>query len=233
MFHVKHSFYTKQEMKAILFDYNGTLFADDDINTQAWKATINELSEGKIDADAFYGSFIGTRNYPLVEELFKRLGKPLNEDEIMYWAIRKETEYYQKICRNSGNDRMVPGAEDFLNYLKEKQIPINMCTASLDVNVDFYFEYLDLSRWFDRNRIVYDDGISYDKKDMYLEGARRLGVDIEDCLIFDDSPTSIKKAAEAGCENIVVIRKENNPDLPQIRQRIRDFTEFDYSLLGL
>ena len=218
-------------MKAVLFDYNGTLFADDEINTRAWIATIEELSEGKIDAGGLYNSFIGTRNYPLVEEIFKHLDIPLDEDRIMYWALRKETQYYQKMCRESWKAEMVPGAEDLLNYLKEKQTPINMCTASLDTNVDFYFDFLKLDRWFDRDQVVYDDGISYDKKDMYLEGARRLNTDIKDILIFDDSPTSIRKAVEAGCENLVIIRKENNPDLPQIRQRIRDFTEFDYSLL--
>ena len=41
-------------MKAILFDYNGTLFADDDINAAAWKATIRELSQGKLDPEEFY-----------------------------------------------------------------------------------------------------------------------------------------------------------------------------------
>ena len=67
---------------------------------------------------------------------------------------------------------------------------------------------------------------------MYLKGAERIGADIKNCLIFDDSPTSIRKAAEAGCENIVVIRKENNPDIPQIRQRIDDFTQFDREILN-
>ena len=31
-------------MKAVLFDYNGTLIDDDDINEEAWLATIAELS---------------------------------------------------------------------------------------------------------------------------------------------------------------------------------------------
>ena len=218
-------------IKAILFDYNGTLFPDDDINEKAWKAVIDELSQGKINADEFYGAFIGVRNYPFVEEIFKKLGLPLEEDKIMYWAIRKETEYYQKFCRGLHRD-MVAGAEELLNELKEKNIPTNMCTASLIENVDFYFDYMKLDRWFDRNLVVYDDGVSVDKKDMYLEGARRLGVDIRDCLVFDDSPVSIRKAAEAGCENIVIIKKPNNPDLPQIRQRISNFYEFDRDLLN-
>lgn len=219
-------------IKAVLFDYNGTLFADDDINDMAWKATINELSRGKIDADKFYGEFIGTRNCPFVEKMFDILGLPHDEEQIMYWARRKETKYYHTICRELGRNTMMPGAEELLNELKERKIPINMCTASLDVNVNFYFELLHLEKWFDRDKVIYDDGIMTDKKDMYLSGARSLGVDIKDCLIFDDSPTSIRKAAEAGCENIIVIKKDNNPDLRQIRQRITNFNEFDRSILG-
>lgn len=218
-------------MKAILFDYNGTLFADDDINAAAWKATIRELSQGKLDPEEFYAEYIGTRNYPFVEMIFQKLGLPKDEEKIMYWARRKETEYYHKICLEEGRKQLMPGAEKLLDYLKAEEIPINLCTASLDVNVDFYFKQLKLDRWFDRELVVYDDGINIDKKDMYLEGARRLNVDIKDVLIFDDSPTSIRKAVEAGCRNLVVIKKENNPDLKEIRQKITDFNEFDYRLL--
>lgn len=218
-------------IKAVLFDYNGTLFADDDINDMAWKAVINELSQGKIDAESFYGEFIGTRNYPFVEKMFEILGLPHDEEKIMYWAKRKETEYYHKICRSLNRNKLIPGAEELLEELKERKIPFTMCTASLDVNVDFYFEQLKLGQWFDKEKVVYDDGIMTDKRDMYLEGAKRLNVDIKDCLIFDDSPASIRNGAKAGCKNIVVIKKENNPDIPEIRQRINDFYEFDRSIL--
>ncbi|MBR0418743.1 MAG: HAD family phosphatase [Erysipelotrichaceae bacterium] len=220
-------------MKAVLFDYNGTLIDDDDINDEAWIATINELSEGKLNAKDFYVDYIGVRNVPFVEAIFRELDLPYDEEKIMYWAKLKETKYYHTISRRKKRDHLKPGAEELLYYLKDQNCPINMCTASLDVNVDFYFDYLKLGRFFDRDLIVYDDGISYDKKDMYIEGARRLGVEVKDCLIFDDSPASIRKAVEAGCENLVAIKKENNPDLPQIRQRIKDFTEFDYDLLDL
>ncbi|MBQ6334663.1 MAG: HAD family phosphatase [Erysipelotrichaceae bacterium] len=220
-------------MKAVLFDYNGTLFQDDDLNAEAWIATVDELSQGKIDGKKFYNEFIGTRNYPFVEEVFRQLGLPLEEEKIMYWALRKETEYYQKLCKTSGRNKLTPGAEELLDYLKEKQIPINMCTASLLTNVNFYFENTPIGRWFDRDLVVYDDEICIDKKDMYLKGAARLGVEAKDCIIFDDSPASIRKAAEAGCENLIIIKKDNNPDIPQIRQRIEDFTELDYSLLDL
>lgn len=217
-------------MKTILFDYNGTLIKDDDINKEAWRATVAELSNGKLDFDEIVKGFVGVRNYSFVENIFKILGLKLDEEKIMYWAKRKETEYYHKLCTEKDR-QLIEGAEEFLDYLKKNNIPFNMCTASLDVNVNYYFERYNLDKWFDRRLIVYDTGEYKDKKDMYLEAARRLGVSIKACLIFDDSPTSIKNAVEAGCENLIVIKKNNNPDLKEIKQRINNYKEIDYSLL--
>ena len=117
----------------------------------------------------FYVDYIGVRNVPFVEAIFRELDLPYDEEKIMYWAKLKETKYYHTISRRKKRDHLKPGVEELLYYLKNQNYPINMCTASLDVNVDFYFDYLKLGRFFDRDLVVYDDGISYDKKDMYIE----------------------------------------------------------------
>ena len=105
-------------MRPIIFDYNGTLFFDADINEWAWRQTINELSKGTIDFDEIYKEFKSTRNYLFVKNVFKRLGFPLDDDQINYWAKRKETEYYHRFCRENKRKELAPGAEKFLNYLK-------------------------------------------------------------------------------------------------------------------
>lgn len=66
---------------------------------------------------------------------------------------------------------------------------------------------------------------------MYRSAAERIGADIQDCLVFEDSPKSIKEAIEAGCRNIIAIKRKDTPDFKEIVQTIRDFTEFDRNLL--
>ena len=222
VFHVKH-------FDAILFDYNGTLFFDADINEWAWHQTIDEISGGTINFPELYKEYKGTKNQAFVEKIFDILNMPREEDKIVYWCNRKETEYYQKYCLAQGRNKMAPGAEELLDYLKERQIPINMSTASLETNVDFYFRLLNLERWFDRNKVAYDEGFK-DKTDMYKASAQRIGTEVNKCLIFEDSPNSIIQAIEAGCEYLVAIKKEDTPDLPQIKQVINDFTELNYEI---
>ncbi len=225
-------FHVKPQIEAVLFDFNGTLYFDSDINRIAWQQTLDELSEGKLEFAPFYAQCIGTRNQPLVEKAFTELGLPLDEEQVMYWAKRKETKYYQGYCRAHKRDQLASGAAEFISGLKEKKIPYTMCTASLIENVEFYFEYLGLDRWFDIGKVIYDDGIHSNKKEMYLDGAAVLGKPIEKCLVIDDSLQSIQGAVEAGCKQIIAIRNEATPDIPEIIQVVDDFTEIDLSIFN-
>ena len=218
-------------MKAILFDFNGTLFFDGDINKIAWKQTIDELSNNTIDFEKVYLEYRSVRNNIFVEAMLQKLNKKYTKEDIEYWASRKETEYYQKYCINNNRNQLAPGAEKFLDYLKVNNIPINLCTASLKVNVDFYFDYLKIDRWFDRNIIAYDTGEYSNKVDMYKACAKNINQNIEECIVIEDSPTSIKQAIMAGSKNIVALKKEDTPDLPEIKILINDFNELDYDKL--
>ena len=217
-------------MRPIIFDFNGTLFFDADINEWAWRQTINEVSGGTIDFDEVYKEFKSTRNYTFLEHIFKTLGYPLEEDKINYWAKRKETEYYHRFCRENNRKDLAPGAAEFLDYLKENNVPFNLCTASIKENVDLYFDFIGLGRWFDREKIAYDDGTFENKVSMYKAAAERIGTDIKECTVIEDSLKSISEAAKAGCEHIVSI-KSYDPETKEIIQVINDFTELDHGIL--
>ena len=218
-------------MKAVLFDYNGTLFEDDDINEEAWRRTYLEIVGKEDGFPELYQDHKGLINEIFVESIFAANKTPADREKIAWWSKRKETEHYQKICLEHKDRGMRKGAERLLDHLKEEGVPFTMCTASIRENRDFYFAFLHLDRWFDIDKVVYDDGNYRNKGEMYLEGARRLSVKLSDCLVIDDSPGSILKAVEAGCENLVVIQKEDNPELLQIKQKIIVFDELDRSLL--
>ena len=219
-------------MKAVLFDFNGTLFFDSDINYIAWKQTIGELSDSRIDFDQIYPEYKSVRNEIFIEKVFEMLGYPFDKEKILYWAKRKETRYYHTYCREHGRNKLAPGAEELLDWLKEKNIPFNLCTASLKENVDFYFSYIGLNKWFDTNKIAYDDGTFADKVEMYRAAAERIGFTTDECLVLEDSAGSILQAVKAGCSNIIAIRKDDTPQIKEILQTISDFTEFDRSLLN-
>ena len=129
---------------------------------------------------------------------------------------------------------LAPGVEAFLQYLVENRIPFALASASIRDNIDFYFETFDLDRWFQKEHVVYDDGTYPNKGAMHLEAARRLGVEIGQCLLIEDSPSSVTQAKHNGAGCIVAIGDSEDPEVLMrlgADHYIRDFTEFDLAWL--
>lgn len=216
-------------IKAVFFDFNGTLYFDQDINRITWKETIDKLSDNQIDFDSFFVKYKAVMDYIVIEDAFKLINKPYTEEIINYWVNYKEDRYRQY---GIDHNRTVlpPGAKDVLDYLKSKNIPVILCTSSIIENVNFYYKYFNLSNWFNKEQTVYDTGKYNSKAQMYQECARRLNIDIKQAVIFEDSPLSIEQAIQAGADKFVAIKRNEFPDIPEIKQVIKDFTELDYSI---
>ena len=100
---------------------------------------------------------------------------------------------------------MVKGANAFFSKLQEQGIPFAIASASIKTNIDFFVESFGLRRWFDQDRIIYDDGRFANKVDMFRFAADVIGVPVEECLIFEDSESDIRDALKAGCRNVIVV----------------------------
>ncbi|MFR8426350.1 MAG: HAD family hydrolase [Roseburia inulinivorans] len=129
---------------------------------------------------------------------------------------------------------LTKGAEELLQYMKEHDCPYILASASIQANIDFYFETFHLERWLNKETCVYDDGTYDNKGEMHLEATRRLGADISECIVVEDSLNAIKHARNNKAGMIVAIGSENTyPDLIRAGADhcIKDFTEFDYEWL--
>jgi len=216
-------------VKAVFFDFNGTLYFDQDINKATWKETIDAISNSRIDFESFYKEYKAVMDYLVIEAAFKLINKDCTKQEVDYWVDYKENRY-----RQYGIDHkrtiLPPGAIDVLNYLKSKNIPVILCTSSIIENVNFYYKYFNLENWFIKSQTVYDTGEYNSKAQMYQECARRLNVKLSEGVVFEDSAKSIKEAIEGGAQRVVAMKRDNTPNLPQIKQVITDFTQLDYSV---
>ena len=212
-------------MKAVLLDFNGTLFFDSGFHQEAWAEIYRELNPNKEDGPD--GSFYcGPRN----DVLIQAIAPWLNEQERQEVSRHKEA-LYRRICKeNPRHVQLVDGAAMFLNELKERKVPFILASASIKDNIDFYFETFELGRWFDKDQCVYDDGSYADKGEMHKEAAKRLGVSLEECVVVEDSVSAITHAKENGAGCIVAIGAEEGREKALkigADHYICDFYEFD------
>lgn len=219
-------------IKSIIFDFNGTLVNDDVPNRVVWQRIVAEISNNKIDFDSFYEKIKSVKNYLIVKSAFELVNNPQSDDVYNEWAYKKEI-YYQKYSIDNGYKNLNKGADELLTYLKQRYTNLGLCTSSILYNTEFYYSNYGIGKYFDMKYTVHDEEKYTNKVMMYSDCAKKLGYDMKDILVFEDSPRSIKDAIDAGCQNIIAIKKYNTPDYPQIKQVINDFTEFDKSILDI
>ena len=66
----------------------------------------------------------------------------------------KKKNVTDKLClKDKENLHLADGVEEFLDYLKENNIPRTIATMSEKDNVDFYIENFQLAKWFDIDKI--------------------------------------------------------------------------------
>ena len=218
-------------IKTVIFDFNGTLYLDQDLNKDAWAIIYKEIIGNKDNFEEMLEHILATKDSTNVDEFFRSKGKIVKQEVLDEYAHKKE-EIYQSIAIKKNRKELTPGAKELLNYLKERNYKLILCTASIKYNVDFYLNYCGLNKWFDYDSIVYDDGINKNKYEMYKKAIELSNRNIEECLAFDDSFGSINNALQAGLKKIIRINHYNyqKVDSEYILAELKDFKNLDYSI---
>lgn len=214
-------------IKAVIFDFNGTLFFDTDKHEKAWLGYAEKLLGRTLSRQEFE-SILGRNNKRILEFI---LGRCPTDAEVEKMGGEKEAVYRDLCLADRENMHLAKGAEDFLDELKRKNIPIAIATSSDLENVNFYFEYFGIDRWFDRSLVIYNDGTMSGKPapDIYLKAAEKLGVDIADCAVFEDAVSGVASARNAGAAKIYAVASATRPEVlaaeEGVTRVISDYTQ--------
>ena len=217
-------------MKAVIFDFNGTLFNDNRFHVEAWQRYMRRKFGVDLTLEEVYREFIGPNNSTIFR---KRFGERFTPAQIEQMGREKEEEYRAVARSNPENMHLMGGAPELFDLLVERGMPFALATASLIDNVDFYLNELGVKRWFTMDRIVYDEGKLPSKPDpaFYIEAMRRLNMKREDCVIVEDSPSGIQAAINAGAGRIIAIDRtaplEWLQSKAEIHAIIHDFYGFE------
>lgn len=217
-------------MKAVLFDFNGTLYNDTHLHMKAWHDFMLRKFGQDLSPEEVRKTFIGPSNDDIFKKMFD--GKLPKETACAY-AAEKERDYRAAARANPDNLRLMDGAAEMFDCLTERGIPFALATASPIENVEFYLEDLGMKKWFSLDRIVYEEGKLASKPDpaFYIEAARRLGLRPEDCAVVEDSPTGIQAAINARAGRIIAIDRTTPREWleskPEIFAIIHDFYGFE------
>lgn len=191
--------------QGMIFDFNGVLWWDDQLQVQAWRQFAEKQFGISLTYEMLEVEVFGRNNRHTLEFL---AGKVLDPQQVAQLSRQKEI-LYRSLCLSQGADfRLSPGAEDLLDVLKENNIPRTIATASGRENLLFFIDHLQLERWFDPALIIYDDGVIPGKPSpgIYLRAAEKLRLNPEECVVIEDSVSGIRSAQSAGIGLIITLQ---------------------------
>ncbi len=211
-------------MLGIIFDFNGTMVFDSHYHDEAWRAFSTKLRGVMISDEEIEQHVHGNVNEKIIEYLLPHVSK---EENAMLSA--KKEELYRELSRLDENYQLVAGLPAYLDEVKQKQIATTIASASIKDNIDYFVSTFMLGKWFDPNKIIYDDGSYSDKRQMFLDAAKAIGVPIEQCIIFEDSVSGIACAKQVNPKAIVVVADEAKKEVwesdEQISLVVSDFND--------
>lgn len=206
----------------VVFDFNGTLLWDTKLHNTAWDVFLEKFGIFLTDEEK-HEKIHGRMNKEILMDLFNN---NLTEEQVKEYLQEKE-RIYRELCVKE-NLPLAPGAIKLFEDLKEIGIPFTIATASGIENVEFYLDYYVLSKWFNVEQIVYNDGTMRGKPypDLFNKAISLLGMEAGNVVIFEDAPLGIQAAENAGAGRIYIVDSYNQ-DFSNLKNQYTKICHFD------
>ena len=107
-------------MGGVVFDFNGTMFFDEEFQNISWRSFLEEKT-GKTVTDEEFQEFVHGRNNQFTLAHF--ISPDLTAEEMEKLAEEKEQKY-RNLCLESSCFRLEEGLPEFLDQLKKQGIPM-------------------------------------------------------------------------------------------------------------
>lgn len=213
----------------VIFDFNGTLYWDSEYQEIAWDKYLDSHNI-KLTMAQKKEYIHGRNGKDTLEFLFKR--------KLDDWEVEKYSEEKELIYRNEclkHKMQLAPGAIDLLSYLKNKEIPIAIATASGKTNMEFFINKFNLLDYFAEEHIIYNDGKIKGKPhpDIFEKALSKLKVKSSESIIFEDSFSGIQAAINCKVKNIVIVNSTKQDYSAFEFPTISHFDEFDRLLISI
>jgi beta-phosphoglucomutase len=206
-----------------IFDLDGVIVDTAKYHYLAWKKLANELGfEFTHEQNEL---FKGVSRKRCLEILLDIGGIKATQEQFDTWMIEKNVDYLAYI-ENMDASEILPDVPKVLNYLKDKNIPIALGSASK--NAQPILEKVNLLSYFDT--IVDGNNVTKAKPDpeVFLIAAEQLGVNPSNCVVFEDAVAGIQAANAAGMVSIGI---GDAKTLSQAKYNFKNFTEIKLSFL--
>jgi beta-phosphoglucomutase len=179
-------------LKAICFDFDGTLVDSERLHYAAWQAEL-QLFACSFDEADYLSQFSGVSTYATAERLIQRDQLPISTQEL---ADRKTSRFLSLLETELPSPAV--GAHELLCQMQQTNLAVALVTGSYRREIEPMLDNLGWRNFF--THIITRDDVQHAKPhpEPYLTALERLNLPAESCLALEDSATGIRSAHDAG-----------------------------------
>ena len=197
----------KNQIKAIIFDCDGTLVDSEKSHLAAWqKVAINHTNSLSHED---YIEFVGRSDSTLSEILARRIGHPSP-----FELLEQKRNFFLEYLHQG-----LPPIVETVNFVRElfknreaHGLKLAVASAALRYEVLANLKTLGFENLFDVVLSGHDDlsdytdpeGVNKPKPYIYLHTAKLLGLSPSECVVIEDSYTGVAAGINAGCFTIAI-----------------------------
>ncbi|MBE6568725.1 MAG: HAD family phosphatase [Ruminococcaceae bacterium] len=197
--------------KAVLFDMDGVLIDSEGVMLKAAAAGMKAFGIEAAPED--FIPYIGMEAEKYFGSVMEKYGKHYT-DEV---KVHTYTVYGRIITP----EYVCPYAPEILHTLRKSGIPFAICSGAVRQKIGHNLKALGLTEQ-ELPAVISGDDVTHNKPDpeIYLKGAKAIGIEAKDCIVVEDSLGGIRAGKASGAKTVGVgttlteadFAKEGNAD---------------------
>ncbi len=188
------------KIKGAIFDMDGTLIDSLMFWEFFWEDFGNKYLHIKgfkpqKDIESKVKAMIFSKSLLFIRDSF---GLSLSDEKFIDYASELVRYFYTK------RTKVKPGVFELLEALKQKGIRLCLASATDLRYIKIAVDELGLKKYFDHIISCADIGIGKEKPDIFIKGAKLMGLEPQEICVFEDSFVALETARAAGFKTVGV-----------------------------
>lgn len=180
------------KIKALLFDLDGTLIDSEKFHFDCWNEFLHPYGV-TLELKDWLTNYAGI---PLPQNAKTLVERYKIDTDLADFIAKREQLTYEEF--KTKDITLMPFALEFVQFFYEKGLTLAVVTASLRVDVEAVFERNGLAKYFKLFITRTDVNKSKPDPESYNVCVERLGLQKDECLVFEDTVNGVKSAMAAG-----------------------------------
>lgn len=183
---------------SVIFDMDGTLFNTEQIYFECYRKAAAEL--GLDFTFELFAQGVGISREEANKFIKQHFGPDTDTDYLQNRTFELVEEYLQA----GGDIPYMPGAKAAIELFYKRGLTLALASSNMRRWVEFYLHKKRLSKYFVTLTTCEDVTQLKPNPEVYLRTAAKLGRDVHECLVFEDSVAGATAAIRAGMRTCMV-----------------------------